>query len=133
MPVRIQRRRTAGWKRPLGAVIVDRTSRYGNPFRVDGPLVELIDGRTLACSSPAAARQVAVEQFEAWLHGYGPDTVTVGRKTFDRRRVLAAIKRGALRGKDLACPCEPPEPGEPDHCHAAVLLERAAATKGAQR
>ncbi|MDI5965791.1 DUF4326 domain-containing protein [Streptantibioticus silvisoli] len=30
-----------------------------------------------------------------------------------------------LRGKDLACTCPLPEPGEPDHCHAAVLLRLA--------
>ena len=28
-----------------------------------------------------------------------------------------------LRGKNLACTCPLPKPGEPDHCHAAVLLE----------
>lgn len=28
-----------------------------------------------------------------------------------------------LRGHNLACWCPLPEPGEPDHCHAAVLLE----------
>lgn len=30
-----------------------------------------------------------------------------------------------LRGKNLACWCKLPAPGEPDHCHAAVLLELA--------
>jgi hypothetical protein len=28
-----------------------------------------------------------------------------------------------LRGHNLACWCPLPEPGQPDHCHAAVLLE----------
>ncbi len=28
-----------------------------------------------------------------------------------------------LRGHNLACWCPLPKPGEPDHCHAAVLLE----------
>ncbi|WP_418952706.1 DUF4326 domain-containing protein [Streptomyces alboviridis] len=31
--------------------------------------------------------------------------------------------RRELVGKDLACWCAPPEEGEPDWCHAAVLLE----------
>lgn len=30
-----------------------------------------------------------------------------------------------LRGKNLACWCKLPKPGEPDICHAAVLLELA--------
>ena len=33
-PQRIQRHRRKGWRKPEGAVIVDRTSRYGNPYRV---------------------------------------------------------------------------------------------------
>lgn len=40
-------------------------------------------------------------------------------------RVLAAIAAGALTGRDLACWCPLPEPGEPDHCHGRVLLRRA--------
>lgn len=34
MPQRIQRKRTAGWKMPAGAVVVDRTTKWGNPFRL---------------------------------------------------------------------------------------------------
>ena len=30
---RIQRKRVKGWRRPKNAKIVDRTSRWGNPFR----------------------------------------------------------------------------------------------------
>lgn len=33
-PVRVQRKRTKGWRKPPNTVIVDRTSRYGNPFKV---------------------------------------------------------------------------------------------------
>ena len=35
-PRRIQLRRTAGWRKPPGAVVVSRPSRWGNPFPV-GP------------------------------------------------------------------------------------------------
>lgn len=31
-PVRIQRKRTKGWKMPIGAVYVGRGSKWGNPF-----------------------------------------------------------------------------------------------------
>lgn len=30
--------------------------------------------------------------------------------------------RAELAGRDLACWCPLPKPGEPDHCHGAVLL-----------
>ncbi|MBF9653902.1 DUF4326 domain-containing protein, partial [Streptococcus pseudopneumoniae] len=33
-PVRIQLRRTKGWRMPANTVKVDRTTIYGNPFRV---------------------------------------------------------------------------------------------------
>lgn len=35
-PVRMQLRRTRGWRKPEGAVVVSRPSRWGNPWRV-GP------------------------------------------------------------------------------------------------
>src|SRR5699024_864669 len=34
MPKRLKRERRKGWRKPENAVIVDRTSRWGNPFRV---------------------------------------------------------------------------------------------------
>jgi hypothetical protein len=40
-----------------------------------------------------------------------------------RQAVLHAL--ATLRGKNLACWCAEPEPGQPDMCHAAVLLELA--------
>ncbi len=36
-PVRIQRKRIRGWRKPDNAVIVDRTSKWGNPFRFNSP------------------------------------------------------------------------------------------------
>src|SRR5215213_5445220 len=32
MPERIQRKRTAGWKMPDGAIYVGRPGKYGNPY-----------------------------------------------------------------------------------------------------
>lgn len=32
MPIRIQRKRTKGWKMPEGAIYVGRGSKWGNPF-----------------------------------------------------------------------------------------------------
>lgn len=37
-PRRIQLRRTKGWRKPEGAIVVARPSKWGNPFRV-GPTV----------------------------------------------------------------------------------------------
>jgi len=47
-PHRVQLRRSKGWKMPADTRKVDRTTRWGNPFR-------------------DADRRLAVERFEAWL------------------------------------------------------------------
>lgn len=61
-PKRIQLQRTKGWRMPAGAVKVDRSTRWGNPYKVGGHadvllelanrplgLVPAYDGPTKAC------------------------------------------------------------------------------------
>jgi hypothetical protein len=43
MPVWVQLRRTNGWRKPAGALVVARPSRWGNPHRVG------VDGDRLWC------------------------------------------------------------------------------------
>ena len=117
-PARIQRRRTRGWRLPEDAVIVSRPSRFGNPFTIQSA----IDAEW---SEP---RRAVTENFAEWLRvgpqgGWYEQTYRIGRQVIDRRRILADLH--LLRGKDLACTCPLPEPGQPDHCHAAVLLKLA--------
>jgi uncharacterized protein DUF4326 len=121
-PTRIRRMRTKGW-RAGNAKIVDRSSRYGNPWRVENNVVIAPDGTTQLLNTPAAARKEASARYRAWLDGEGNDTYAVSRKTFDRRRILTGLRR--LKGRDLACTCPLPNAGEPDYCHANVLLELA--------
>jgi len=121
MPERIQRKRTKGWARPENAVIVDRSSRFGNPFTVADFLEAWPE------STEEAARESCVEMYRDWLNdklcnGCGPEGTRWSAAARDR--ILADLPM--LRGKDLACPCPVPEPGEPDHCHAVVLLTLAA-------
>ncbi len=102
-PVRIQRRRTRGWKMPPNTVCVDRSTRWGNPFIVG------VDGTRAEC----------VHLYRALAQGYvciskGPDHVR--RQQVARQAMKDA--RTTLRGKDLACFCPIGQP-----CHANVLLE----------
>lgn len=90
-PVRIQLKRTKGWKMPENTVKVDRSTKWGNPYVVGM-------WRNLTAAD-------AVEQFRQ----HAPSRFTA--------ELLAE-----LRGKNLACWCALPRPGEPDICHAAVLL-----------
>lgn len=113
-PRRIQRRRTKGWRAPAGAVYVGRGTRWGNPYAVAqcGPTHAVIDTRTdgviFGSASQHEARRVAVDWYRAWAASQ-PD--------------YAAAARRQLEGRDLMCWCPLPEAGEPDHCHAAVLLQ----------
>jgi aspartate aminotransferase-like enzyme len=98
-PQRIQLRRTAGWKKPAGAVTVSRGTFYGNPFRI-GHLVRLRGDEDV---SVVINRELAVALFRAYA---------VERTGFSR------MVRRELAGKTLACWCAPDVP-----CHADVLLE----------
>lgn len=107
MPSRIQRRRTAGWKMPEGAIYVGRGSKWGNPFMI----------AAAADAEYSNSRRACVSHYTAWIEGHDAycDTYDVTPFTYDRRWVLANLS--ALRGHDLACWCRLDQP-----CHADVLL-----------
>ena len=84
-PLRIQRRRSKGWRMPEGAVYVGRGSRWGNPFVVGLP------------ANPTAAdcvRRFRCEQVPV-LQASLPNI-------------------SALRGHDLACWCPLDQPCHAD-------------------
>lgn len=115
MPKRIKRERKSGWSlgeattNPLGAVIVDRTSRWGNPFTIT--LAE-----ELGYEDP---RQAAIGAFTEWLGG-NRDMWQSDEGDRRRERILADLPLW-LRGRDVACPCEPDQP-----CHGDELMRLAA-------
>jgi hypothetical protein len=91
---RIQLKRSKGWRMPPGAVKVDRTTRWGNPFSV-------ADSGTVA---------VAVARHGRWLRGEIP-------APGGSEPPKPAEIRAALAGHDLACWCPLTGP-----CHADLLL-----------
>jgi len=115
-PRRIQRRRTKGWKLPEGCVVVTRPTKWGNPWRVRARLgtVEFVSIPGVRCGFPAAPITLddVLVAYESHLR------LSVGPSGF----TLAVEARTELRGRDLACFCALPKDGEPDRCHAAVLL-----------
>lgn len=110
MPDRIQRRRVAGWRLPENAVIIDRSSRWGNPFRI----------ADVAEEGYADPRRACVEMYHDWLNGAGPDVYLTGNRRFDRQWVWDHLLD--LEGRDVACTCPLPDPGNPDICHGRPLL-----------
>lgn len=117
-PRRIQRRRTKGWRKPEGTVIVSRPSRFGNPFT----FAMAYELGYADHGDRQTARKAVLGAFRSWLAG---NRLMWQSEEGDaaRARILADLH--LLRGKDLACTCPLPAPGQPDHCHAAVLLELA--------
>jgi len=114
MPERIQRRRVAGWRMPIGAVYVGRPTKWGNEWRVIDPKatgrhtawvvhreVEPLGASLGTFSDKLTALRVAVMGY--WVAK--PDG-------------FADVVRDQLAGKDLACWCPLDQP-----CHADVLLE----------
>jgi hypothetical protein len=91
MPERIQLRRTKGWRKPEGAVVVARPSKWGNPWRVDPTRAT-----TPATNEYRATADECVRLYRDWVRWAAPFSV-------------ADVQR-ELRGKDLACWCPPDQP-----------------------
>jgi hypothetical protein len=125
-PVRLQLSRREGFDlqalslaaNGLPAVNCARPSKFGNPFT----MAAAIDSEY---ANKETARPFVVECFRDWL---GPSQR--GRDWWqgdesDRHRTAILSGLGNLRGKNLACWCALPNAGDPDICHAAVLLDLA--------
>ena len=100
-PARIQRKRTKGWQLPHGAIVVDRSTKWGNPFIVSP---------SARPGARSGALYICVPTVE--------DAVECYRLMMAERPDLCEIARTELRGHDLACYCRTDQP-----CHADVLLE----------
>jgi hypothetical protein len=104
LPARIQLHRSRGWRKPAGAVVVARPSKWGNPIRLDDVAERHPD------ASPDEAARIMIGEFRELL-------ATPSRRAACGYPSDEQIRR-ELAGHDLACWC-PPERA----CHADVLLE----------
>jgi hypothetical protein len=96
-------------------VIVDRSSRFGNPFTTQ-QILDTGDATTLN-----EARTIAVRRYSDWLDGAGPDEYPTRKgRAVDRRWILAHLDD--LAGRPLACTC----PVDEFPCHRNELARRAA-------
>lgn len=117
MPIRIQRKRTKGWRMPEGAVYVGRPTKFGNPWSISGYYNAGYSG------SSTVAAEACVESYRAWMtqtrSSWSGDVPTGPLKELGNPMVYHEPPDvSALRGKDLACWCPLDQP-----CHADVLLE----------
>lgn len=109
MPSRIRRSRAKGWRLPEGTVIVDRSTKWGNPFVVG------LHGTRADC----------VRYYDYLLGGLFCISVPNGPSIAEQQDCLDHVMRNIpkLRGHDLACWCALPAEGQPDLCHGALLLQ----------
>lgn len=108
MPERVQMSRQHPWKSEHpDAIKVDRTTRWGNPFRVGKPIRVWYQTRLMLITPEDTSK--AVDWFRLWLSGAVRVT---GKKPPTRDEILAE-----LGGHDLACWC-----AATAKCHADVLL-----------
>lgn len=112
-PKRIQLQRTKGWRKPEGAVVVARPSRWGNPYRVkpaEGGGWRVVGRGTVWYSA---------DDDQPWTKEQA--TARAVQEYRDRLRPHSIRARDAqieLAGRDLACWCPLDQP-----CHADVLLK----------
>ena len=112
--IRVQQRRTAGWRMPDNTMSVARPSKWGNPFKVGETYrAGTWQHAVLADMEPAVGpldtvivldAATAVEAFARWL--------------IETPQMMVSLRE--LAGRNLACWCPPTS-----SCHADVLLELA--------
>lgn len=118
MPVRVQRKRVRGWRKPLDAINVSRPSRWGNPFKVgeDGTAKEVVE---LYQRWIDPAITVALTNWRNSLYDLWEGDKTKPSPYFGVGLVWAG-ELEKLRGKNLMCFCPLTQP-----CHADILLKLA--------
>ena len=117
MPVRIQRRRTKGWRMPKGAVYVGRGSHFGDPYMIARHPSQDLHSQDL--HSQDLHSQDLHYDAEAVRYVDTPGAAVSGyRELLESNLSLVERVKRELRGKDLACWCPLDAP-----CHADVLLE----------
>lgn len=104
MPERVQLSRRKGWRMPENTVKVDRTTKWGNPFKVGE------DGTAHDC----------VQLYTGLLAGLVCLTAKATIELQIKSRAVVQSSLHELRGKNLACWCR-----RGQSCHADVLLELA--------
>lgn len=102
-PIRIQRKREKGWRKPENTICVNRGTKWGNPFKIGEFLnVNNDDG---SHTYILITRDLSIEYFRAYI---------------TQKIDFGGLDLTELKGKNLACFCK-----ENEACHAEVLLELA--------
>lgn len=102
----------------LPAVVVARPSIYGNPWTIAGAREAGYRGTDTSLAAWCSGL------YREWLEDQ-PGSLTRMLEGGEAKASSIRARLPILRGRNLACWCALPAPGEPDPCHAAVLLDLA--------
>lgn len=105
-PMRIQRKRTRGWRIPENTVCVTRPGKWGNLFEVGSKVPDYCFERLSGLQKALFPNRTVVDAKGAVI-------------LFEKFQ-LPSMNPRLLKGKNLACWCKEGEP-----CHGDVLLEKA--------
>ena len=101
-PIRIQRKRTRGWKMPENTIYIGRPTKYANPFKLADFRISNDEGDVVA---------------KAWvMRGFGEHLTCM--QDFEPEKYAAILSE--LHGKNVCCWCSLDE-----NCHGDAWLELA--------
>jgi hypothetical protein len=133
-PIRIPLRRTKGWRMPTNTISVARPGRWGNPYVVTRfGMVQTGDWDENGISLMHGPWRTSWpgNGFAGFWFSTKQEAIAKAVELYRWRMTEPVIKEPLrerlheLRGKNLACWCPLPALGEPDLCHADVLLDLA--------
>ena len=88
MPVRVQLKRAKGWKMPENTIKVDRSTKWGNPFKLDSE----------------SSRLTCLSKFKTLVKA-SHDVLYFCSSDLQEYRRYVDTNVTTLRGKNLACWC----------------------------
>lgn len=127
-PVRIQRKRTKGWRKPENTISVCSPGKWGNPFKWIKGQIYIHAGHRRKELDPWVWLQPGTEQEMIWLFGevltgderlddLAEDGGTISDTLYWERHFIN-LDIYELRGKNLMCFCSE----DAEFCHADVLM-----------
>lgn len=113
-PVRVQRKRTKGYKMPPNTKSVTRPGKFGNPYKIGmhnvWDIKDLKTGKSL--------KDYLIEKNGENKYHDVEDVLLAYRQKIAASQAMQRLIKHYLKGKNLACFCPLDKP-----CHADILLE----------
>jgi hypothetical protein len=113
-PVRVQRKRTKGYKMPPNTKSVTRPGKFGNPYKIGmhnvWDIKDLKTGKSL--------KDYLIEKNGENKYHDVEDVLLAYRQNIAASQAMQRLIKHYLKGKNLACFCPLDKP-----CHADILLE----------